>query len=101
MSEILVLVEERAQKLADISREMLSKGRKLADQSGNTLCAVVIGADINDVAEESAQWADTVMAINDPRVPGPIAEPSQQTVIPVWLLIPESVCTCQVQELNR
>ncbi len=85
MNEILVLVEQREQKLADISREMLSKGRKLADQSGNTLCAVVIGADIYALAEESAKWADTVMAINDPRLPGSLAEPYLQTVTPVIL----------------
>jgi len=83
MNEIMVLVEHRGQRLADISREMLSKGRKLADHSGNALCAVVIGADIHNLAEESAKWADTVIAINDPRVPNSMADLYQQTVTPV------------------
>lgn len=83
MNEIMVLVEQKGQELADISREMLSKGRKLADQSGNALCAVIIGNDIHALGEESAHWADTVMAIEDPRLPSSIAEPYQQTVMPV------------------
>lgn len=78
MAEILVVVEHRKQQLTDISLEMLSKGRQLADQSGNELVAVVIGKDIDKYAAETANWADKVLAVKEDKLESSLAEPYQK-----------------------
>ena len=78
MAEILVVVEHRKQQLTDISFEMLSKGRQLADQSGNELLAVVIGKDIDKYAAEIANWADKVLVVKEGKLEGSLAEPYQK-----------------------
>lgn len=78
MAEILVVVEHRKQQLTDISLEMLSKGRQLADRSGNDLLAVVIGKDIEKFAAEIANWADKVLAVKEDKLEGSLAEPYQK-----------------------
>ena len=78
MPEILVVVEHRKQRVTDISLQMLSKGRQLADEAGAGLLAVVIGRDVGAYVEELAGWADRVMAVEDPGLAEPLAEPSQK-----------------------
>ena len=55
MAEILIVIEYRKQTLAEISLQMLSKGRQLADQTGNELLAIVIGRDVSGYAGKSCQ----------------------------------------------
>ena len=78
MPEILVVVEHRKQRVTDISLQMLSKGRQLANEAGAGLLAVVIGRDVGAYVEELAGWADRVMAVEDPGLAEPLAEPSQK-----------------------
>jgi len=78
MAEILVVVEHRKQQLSDISFEMLSKGRQLADQSGNELVAVVIGKNLDKHAAEIANWADKVLLVKEGELEGALAEPYQK-----------------------
>ena len=73
-----MVVEHRKQTVTDISLQMLSKGRQLADEAGAGLLAVVIGRDVGAYAEELAGWADRVMAVEDPGLVEPLAEPSQK-----------------------
>jgi len=78
MAEILVVAEHRQQRLADISLQMLSRGRQLADKAGAELLAVVIGTDVDGYAEELARWADKVLAVKVVKLGEPLAEPSQK-----------------------
>ena len=78
MPEVLVVAEHRKQRVADISLQMLSKGRQLADQAGADLLAVVIGRDVGSYAEELARYADRVLAVEHPGLQEPLAEPSQK-----------------------
>ena len=78
MPEILVVVEHRKQRVTDISLQMLSKGRQLANEVGTGLLAVVIGRDVDIYAEELAGWADSVLAVEYPGLAEPLAEPSQK-----------------------
>ena len=73
-----MVVEHRKQTVTDISLQMLSKGRQLADEAGAGLLAVVIGRDVGAYAEELAGWADRVLAVEDPGLVEPLAEPSQK-----------------------
>ena len=73
-----MVVEHRKQTVTDISLQMLSKGRQLADWAGAGLLAIVIGRDMGAYAEELAGWADRVLAVEDPGLVEPLAEPSQK-----------------------
>jgi len=84
MSEILVVTEHRQKQLTDTSLEMLSKGRQLADQTGNKLVAAVIGKDANKYAARTANWADTVLVLEDDTSEESLAEPCQHIVS--WLI---------------
>jgi electron transfer flavoprotein alpha subunit len=83
MGEILVVAEHRKQRLADISREMLTKGRQLADDLGNELVAVIIGSNASELAAEISGWADKVLAVRDERMEGSLAEPCQKILSPL------------------
>lgn len=52
-NEVWVFIEQRSGKPADVSFELLSKGRKLAGIMGGKLKAVVIGFNVQHIAAES------------------------------------------------
>ena len=54
--EVWVFIEQRDGKPADVSFELLSKGRKLADSLNGLLKAVVIGFNVNKIAEDSFKF---------------------------------------------
>ncbi|MFC2088821.1 electron transfer flavoprotein subunit alpha/FixB family protein [Calditrichota bacterium] len=55
-SEVWVFIEQRSGKPADVSFELLSKGRKLAESLKGTLKAVVIGYQMEDLARKTFQY---------------------------------------------
>lgn len=66
-NEVWVFVEQRGGKPADVSLELLSKGRKLADSMQATLKSVVIGHDIKPLAAETFRYgADEAYAVDHP-----------------------------------
>jgi len=83
MAEILVVVEHRQQKLADISLEMLTKGRQLADQTSSELVAVVVGKDVNRYEPQLAKWADKVLVVKNTKLEESLAEPSQKILVSI------------------
>jgi electron transfer flavoprotein alpha subunit len=78
MAEILVVIEHRKQSLADVSLQMLSKGRQLSDQAGDELVAVVIGRNVSGYAERLARWADRVLVARNDKAGESLAEPCQK-----------------------
>ena len=54
--EVWVFIEQRSGKAADVSFELLSKGRKLAENLNGELKAVVIGHDMKKVALETFKF---------------------------------------------
>jgi len=78
MAEILVVIEHRKQSLAEVSLQMLSKGRQLADQTGDELLAVVIGRNVSGYAERLAGWADRVLVARNDKAGESLAEPCQK-----------------------
>ena len=83
MAEILVVVEHRNESMADVSLEMLTKGRELAEQAGAELLAVIIGRNVNTYAQGLAHWADKVLALKSDKVESSQAEPYQKTLAPI------------------
>ncbi len=65
MREILVLAEHRMGALRDITFEMLSKGRDLAEKASVEMAAVLLGQDVDDFAEELARRANKVLVVDD------------------------------------
>lgn len=65
MREIVVLAEHRRNEVRDITFEMLTKGRQLAEKNNSELVAVIFGKNIKDKAEALAKYADKVLFMDD------------------------------------
>ncbi|MFZ5775851.1 MAG: FAD-binding protein [Thermodesulfobacteriota bacterium] len=66
-SGVWVYAEHRHGRLAPVGLELLGAGRKLADQRGVKLSAVLLGAGLGDAAKELiAHGADTVYVVDHP-----------------------------------
>lgn len=64
--DVMVFAEQREGEVASVSFELLGAGRRLADELGTDLLAVLLGADESG-AQELIKWgADRVYLCNDP-----------------------------------
>lgn len=64
---VAAFIEQRESEISPVSYEMLGEGRKLADQLGEQLYAVLLGNDIKDKAEQLIKYgADKVFYCNGP-----------------------------------
>jgi electron transfer flavoprotein alpha subunit len=64
---VLVLGETKEGKLVSITTELLGGGRKLADDLGEELAAVLVGSGVAGLAQEAiAYGADKVYVVDDP-----------------------------------
>ncbi|MFQ3286006.1 electron transfer flavoprotein subunit alpha/FixB family protein [Natronomonas sp.] len=65
--DVWVFIEVHGDEVASVSWELLSEGRRLADEKGEDLVALVIGRDVKTVAEEAiAHGADRALVADDP-----------------------------------
>ena len=83
MAEMLIVIEHRKQRLADISLEMLSKGTLVAGQSGYELTGVIIGRNVDRFATEVAKWVDKVLLIKEGSLEDSLSEPYQKILSPL------------------
>ncbi|MGE9971705.1 acryloyl-CoA reductase electron transfer subunit beta [Candidatus Pseudoscillospira sp. SGI.172] len=66
---VWVFCEQREGKLMPTDLELLSEGRKLADELGEELCGLLLGDKVTDLAGELGQYgADKIFVCNDPRL---------------------------------
>ncbi|MGE5575767.1 MAG: FAD-binding protein, partial [Syntrophothermus sp.] len=64
---VWVFAEQKDGKVAGVVLELLGEGRKLADQLGEKLCAVLLGEKVEQAAQELiAHGADIVYLFDDP-----------------------------------
>jgi electron transfer flavoprotein alpha subunit len=64
---IMTYCEITESKLPSISTEVLGCGRRLADDSGQELCTVLVGSDVRSLAQVAiASGADKVYVVDDP-----------------------------------
>jgi electron transfer flavoprotein alpha subunit len=67
--EVWVFIEIRRQSIAEVSFELLSKGRKLADRLNGELKAVIIGHELKKLAEKTFTYgADEVLLVDHPNL---------------------------------
>ncbi len=68
-NNIIVYCEYEDGKVADVSLELLTKGRQLADKLGIKLEAVVAGSKLKDIEKQILPFGvDTVYKIDDDRL---------------------------------
>jgi electron transfer flavoprotein alpha subunit len=65
MKEIIVLAEHRREELRDVTWEMLSKGRQLAESMGAEIGVVLLGKGVYHLAEALKAKANRVFLIED------------------------------------
>ena len=66
---IWIIVEQRSSQIRKVSLELLSQGRKLADETGEALVGVVLGKGIEGIAQDViASGADKVILIDDEKL---------------------------------
>ncbi len=64
---VMVYCEVVESKLAAIATELLGGGRKLADDLGQQLCAVLVGSEVSGLAQEAITFgADKAYIVDDP-----------------------------------
>ncbi|CQR48967.1 MULTISPECIES: electron transfer flavoprotein subunit alpha/FixB family protein [Haloferax] len=65
--DVWVFVEQHEGEAAPVSWELLAKGRELADETGESLVALVVGDGVSHLAEEAvARGADRALLADDP-----------------------------------
>ncbi|KTG30581.1 electron transfer flavoprotein subunit alpha/FixB family protein [Haloferax profundi] len=65
--DVWVFVEQHEGEAAPVSWELLSKGRELADETGESLVALVMGDGVSHLADEAvARGADHALLADDP-----------------------------------
>jgi len=66
---IMIIVEQRNLEIRKVSLELLSQGRKVADETGDPLVAVILGQGIEGLAQTvTASGADKVILIDDAKL---------------------------------
>jgi len=68
MAKIFVLVEHRQGQIRDITYEMLTKARELAEKTSAELIAVLLGKNTKELAKPLTEYAKTVIAVEDSKL---------------------------------
>jgi len=68
MNGIFVLAEHRQGKIRDITFEMLTKGRKLAEEISSDLTAVLLGKGVKEQAKTLSEYAERVLLVEDAKL---------------------------------
>lgn len=68
MTKIFVLAEHRQGQIRDITFEMLTKGRELAEKTDSDLTAVLLGKEVKEQAATLSQYAQKVLLVEDAKL---------------------------------
>lgn len=68
MREIFVLAEHRRGQVRDITFEMLTKGRELAEKTNADLTAILFGHNVKDFAKTLSEHAKRVLLVDDAKL---------------------------------
>jgi len=80
MRKIFVVVERAKDGLGESALELLTAARGLGDA---TVSAVLMGADVADLASEAAQWFDSVYVFEDPSLAYPDGDLQSRVLAPL------------------
>ena len=80
--DIYVVAEQRDGKVAKVTHELLGEAKLLAADLGEKVVAVVIGANVQDQAQEMLEYgADEVVVVEDERLEEYITEPYTKALV--------------------
>lgn len=104
-NNLIVYCEYEDGKVADVSLELLTKGRHLADQLGVKLEALVIGDNLKDIENQLAPYgADVVYKVEDKRLYPYTSNPHAAVLINLFKEIKPQIClmgaTCIGRDLG-
>lgn len=104
-NNLIVYCEFDEGKVADVSLELLTKGRVLADKLGVKLEAVVVGDNLKDVEKQLFPYgADVVYKVEDPRLFPYTSNPHADVLINLFKEIKPQIClmgaTCIGRDLG-
>ncbi|RLI43198.1 electron transfer flavoprotein subunit alpha/FixB family protein [Candidatus Bathyarchaeota archaeon] len=68
MREIFVLTEHRRGQIRDVTFEMLTKGRELAEETNTELTAVLLGKDVKEYTKTLSEYANRVLVVEDTKL---------------------------------
>jgi len=68
MAKIFVLAEHRQGQVRDVTFEMLTKGREIAEKTGADLIAVIFGKNVKEHAKNLAEYAKQVLLVEDSKL---------------------------------
>jgi len=68
MAGIFVLAEHRQGQIRDITIEMLTKGRELAEKTSMELTAILLGSNVKEHAKNLAEYASKVVIVEDAKL---------------------------------
>ncbi|MDE6645152.1 MAG: electron transfer flavoprotein subunit alpha, partial [Muribaculaceae bacterium] len=92
-NNLIVYCEFDEGKIADVSLELLTKGRQLADRLGVKLEALVIGDKLDGVENQIFPYgADTVYKVEDPRLFPYTSNPHAAVLINLFKEIKPQIC---------
>ena len=81
MVEIFVLAEHRQGQIRDITYEMLTKAHEIAGKTNAETTAIILGKDVKDKAAALAEYAQKVIAIQDPKLENFNSEAYQKVLV--------------------
>ena len=105
MNNVFVYIEVEEQTIADVSLELLTKGRELASTLGVKLEALVIGDKLDGIEDQIFPYgADVVYKVEDPRLYPYTSNPHAAVLINLFREIKPQVClmgaTCIGRDLG-
>lgn len=102
INNLIVYCEYEDGKVADISLELLTKGRTLASQLGVKLEALVIGDKLTGIENQLYPYGvDTVYKVEDPRLYPYTSQPHASVVINLFKEIKPQVCLMGASSIGR
>ena len=101
-NNLIVYCEIEDGRIADVSLELLTKGRKLADRLGVELEALVVGSDLEGVEKQIFPYgADTVYKVDDKRLYPYTSNPHAAVLIGLFKEIKPQVCLMGATHIGR
>ncbi len=101
-NNVIVYCEIEDGRIADVSLELLTKGRTLAKQLGVNLEAVVIGSDLEGVENQVFPYgADVVYKVDDKRLYPYTSNPHASVLINLFKEIKPQICLMGATHIGR
>ncbi len=101
-NNLVVYCEIEDGQIADVSLELLTKGRALANELGVKLCALVIGSNLDGIESQVAPYgADIVYVADDARLYPYTSLPHSSIVINLFKEIKPQICLMGATNIGR